>query len=146
MHLAIGCLVTVKGIGVIKEPGRNDHAAFLIDNREAPFAHALVDAIQAQFELAFAALGDRRRTLRATGRADAVLVALAVRVKRREYLPVVLLYRAEVTIGDGNQPLALPTLLRRQYLLECGIVLSVSPGRRKGPDVSASAGPRIRLP
>ncbi len=122
MHLAVGRLVTVKGIGVIKEPGRDDHAAFLIDNREAPFAHALVDAINAQFELGFAALGNRGGALAAAGGADAVLVALAVRVKRREQLPVVLFYGAEVAIDDGNQAFALPTLLRRQYFLESRIV------------------------
>jgi len=39
---------------MIKEAGCDDHAAFLIDNGEAPLADPLVDAVKPQFELGFA--------------------------------------------------------------------------------------------
>ncbi len=68
---------------------------------------------------------DRRGTLGTTGGADTILVALAIRIKRRKYLAIILFDGAEVAIGHRNQAFALAALLRRHHFLKGRIVLQL---------------------
>ena len=125
-HLpAVGEQVAVEFIGVVEKAGGHHHAALHVDQWVAAFADAFVDAVDAELELRLAARRDRSRIAAAwrSGRGqDAVLQTPAVRIERREHIAVVQLDGIEVTIGHGAQPLARAALLRRQDVVEGGIV------------------------
>src|SRR5690606_2454656 len=127
-HLAaVGEQITVERVRVIEEARRDDDLPLLVDERIAPFADTLVDAIDAEPELLLAALRDRRRVVRAAaaraGRVDAVLDALAVLVERREDDAVVELDGAEVAVGERDETFARNALFGRYDLVERRVVV-----------------------
>lgn len=120
---------------MVEEPRGDDHATLLVNEKIAPLANPLVDAIDPELELRLATPGNGSGTHTPVRGADAILVSLTFGIELGEHRPVIELHSAEVSVRDRDQPLAWAPLLRRQDFGECGIVndlVRIAEGRRHG--------------